>query len=129
MPSHVTAGARGLARRGALDAALAPLGVPRRWDGRDGAGAPGIGWAVRVPTFVVQEPFERRPASAGTGRTVALLAPSPEAVEEAHAAGLAAGGADEGAPGERPRYRGAYPRDPEGNEPYVVHRGDLAAGQ
>jgi hypothetical protein len=62
----------------------------------------------------------------------AFLAPSPEAVRAAHAAGLAAGGADEGAPGERPRYGrgyyGAYLRDPEGTKLHVVHRGDLSAG-
>lgn len=45
-------------------------------------------------------------------------------------AGLAAGGADEGAPGERPHYApgyyGAYLRGPDGNKVHLVYRGDLA---
>lgn len=135
MFSHVMVGARDLKRMGAFyNAVLGPLGLTRRYEGDDG-GPPGIGWAApgaSVPTFLVQEPWDRAPASAGNGSMVAFLAPSPEAVREAHAAGLAAGGADEGAPGERPRYArgyyGAYLRDPEGNKLHVVHRGDLAAG-
>lgn len=136
MFSHVTVGARDLARMGAFyDAALAPLGLRRRWEGQEGGGPPGIGWAapgVRLPTFVVTEPWDRAPASAGNGAMVAFLASSPEAVREAHAAALAAGGTDEGAPGERPRYGrgyfGAYLRDPEGNKLHVVHRVDLSGG-
>ncbi len=136
MFSHVLVGARDLARMGAFyDAVLAPLGLRRRWEGEGDGGPPGIGWAAPgspLPTFFVQEPFGRRPASAGNGCMTAFLAPSPEAVRAAHAAGLAAGGADEGAPGERPRYArgyyGAYLRDPEGNKLHVVHRGDLTAG-
>ena len=115
MFSHIMAGARDLARLGAFyDAVLAPLGL----------------WAAprtRVSTFLAQEPFGRRPASAGNGCMVAFVTPSPEAVREAHASGLAAGGDDEGAPGKRPRRgRGqcrAYLRDPEGNKLHAVHRG------
>jgi hypothetical protein len=48
-------------------------------------------------------------------------------VDAAHAAALAHGGMDEGAPGLRTRYApdyyGAYVRDPEGNKLHVVHRG------
>lgn len=136
MFSHVTVGARDLARAGAFyDAVLAPLGLRRRWESSEGGGPPGIGWAApgeRVPSFFVTEPWNREPAGAGNGCMVAFLAPSPEAVREAHAAGLAAGGTDEGAPGERERYGrgyyGAYLRDPEGNKLHVVHRGDLGAG-
>lgn len=135
MFSHVVVGARDLARMGAFyDALLAPLGIARRWEGREGDGPRGIGWSAagaRLPGFFVSEPFDRRPAGAGNGCMTAFLAPSPDAVRAAHAAGLAAGGTDEGAPGERPRYGrgyyGAYLRDPEGNKLHVVHRGDLAA--
>ena len=132
MLSHATVGARDLARMGTFyGAVLAPLGLARRWEGLDDGGPPGIGWAApgtRVPTFFVQEPFDRRPASAGNGCLVASLAHSPKAVREAHAAG----GSDEGAPGERPQHRrghfGSCFRDPEGNKLHAVHRGDLAAG-
>ncbi len=51
---------------------------------------------------------------------VALLVQSRAAVDAAHAAGLAAGGTDAGAPGLRPQYHaqyyGAYLRDPDGNK-------------
>lgn len=83
-----------------------------------------------MPTFFVQEPFDRGTASAGNGCVTAFLAPSPDAARAAHAAGFAAGGRVEGAPGKRPRYgrrnHGAYLRDPEGNKLHVVHRCDLA---
>ena len=63
---------------------------------------------------------------------VAFTAPSPMAVDAAHAAGLAANGTDEGASGPRPHYGtgyyGAYLRDLDGNKLHVVYRGDLAPG-
>ncbi|HEX2011244.1 MAG TPA: VOC family protein, partial [Roseateles sp.] len=87
--------------------------------------APGRG----LPRFYVYRPFDGRPASAGNGCMTAFAAASPAAVDAAHAAGLAAGGRDEGAPGPRPRYGegyyGAYLRDPDGNKLHLVHRGDM----
>jgi len=51
---------------------------------------------------------------------VGLHAPSPAIVDRVHAAGLAAGGTNEGGPGRRPHYPQAYYlaylRDPEGNK-------------
>jgi catechol 2,3-dioxygenase-like lactoylglutathione lyase family enzyme len=51
---------------------------------------------------------------------VALKASEQEQVQAAHAAALAAGGSDEGAPGFRPpggtSFYGAYFRDPVGNK-------------
>lgn len=51
---------------------------------------------------------------------IAFVAPSQDAVRAAHAAGLANGGRDEGAPGYRPpdgkAFYGAYLRDPTGNK-------------
>lgn len=62
---------------------------------------------------------------------IAFLAPTEEAVSAAHAAGLAAGGTDEGEPGPRPRYGdgyfGAYLRDLDGNKVHIVYRGDIVA--
>src|SRR2546427_10912137 len=59
----------------------------------------------------------------------ALPISSPDAVDAAHAAGLARGGSDEGPPGPRPHYGdgyyGAYLRDPDGNKVHVVHRADV----
>jgi catechol 2,3-dioxygenase-like lactoylglutathione lyase family enzyme len=57
---------------------------------------------------------------------LALQASGKAAVDAAHAAGLAHGGVDEGAPGQRPqygrRYYAAYLRDPDGLRVEVVSR-------
>ena len=133
MFSHVTLGTNDLARAAAFyDALLAPLGLERA-DPENEDGLPdGVGWVVpgtRTPAFYAHETFDGEPASAGNGTMAAFLAPSPAAVDEAHAAAMAAGGTDEGAPGERPHYGagyyGAYLRDPDGNKVHVVHRGDI----
>ena len=59
---------------------------------------------------------------------LALVAPSRAAVDAAHAAAMAAGGRDEGAPGPRPHfapdYYGAYVRDLDGNKLHFVFRGE-----
>jgi catechol 2,3-dioxygenase-like lactoylglutathione lyase family enzyme len=66
-----------------------------------------------------------RPPAAGYGH-VALHASGKAAVDAAHAAGLAAGGADDGAPGPRPNYGrrcyAAYLRDPDGLRVEIVSR-------
>lgn len=132
MFSHITVGCSNLEESTAFyDAVLGPLGLARRPVAPDG-GPPAACWAHParpLPRFYVYLPFDRRPASAGNGSMAAFAAPSPAAVDASHAAGLAAGGADEGAPGMRQRYGdgyyGAYLRDPDGNKVHVVHRGDL----
>jgi len=79
--------------------------------GTKGAGEGNVG---------VCKPFDGQPARGGNGIMIAFAAPSKGAVEAAHAAGLAAGGSDEGAPGFRPpdgtAFYGAYLRDPTGNK-------------
>jgi len=129
MYSHVMVGARDFAAMAPFyDAVLLPLGLER---GPDSAGGPrGISYrrpGTENPTFDVQEPVDGALPSAGNGCMVAFFAPSRAAVDKAHAAALAHGGADEGAPGLRPHYApdyyGAYMRDPEGNKLHVVHRG------
>ena len=66
------------------------------------------------------KPFDGQPARAGNGIMIAFVAPSQDAVRAAHAAGLANGGSDEGAPVMRPpdgtSFYGAYLRDPTGNK-------------
>jgi catechol 2,3-dioxygenase-like lactoylglutathione lyase family enzyme len=57
---------------------------------------------------------------------LAFQAASPEAVQAFHAAALAAGGRDNGAPGERsyhPGYYGAFVLDPDGNNIEAVFHG------
>jgi catechol 2,3-dioxygenase-like lactoylglutathione lyase family enzyme len=59
---------------------------------------------------------------------VAFAAPAPEVVDAFHAAGLAAGYRDNGAPGPRrygppgSTYYAAYLLDPDGNNVEAVHR-------
>ena len=73
-----------------------------------------------VPDFYVKSPFDGQPASAGNGTMVAFDAQTQQQVRELHAAAIAAGGTDEGAPGFRdaygPRFYVAYLRDPQGNK-------------
>lgn len=69
------------------------------------------------------------PAAAGklTGPThLAFSAPDRATVERFHAAALAAGGKDNGEPGERPYHPGyyaAFVHDPDGNNIEVVYHG------
>ena len=111
-----------LDRSGAFyDAVLGALGVAREWRRDDlirygERGAPG-------ETFVsiVQDPA----APASRGAHWAFRAPDRAAVDAFHAAGLAHGGTDDGAPGVRPEYHetyyGAFLRDPDGNRVEAVH--------
>lgn len=132
MFSHIIVGARDLGRMSAFyDAALAPLGLVRA-EAEDDGGPPGALWlrpGRAWPQFYVQVPFNGLPATWGNGCQVSFAAPSREAVAQAWAAALAAGGTDEGAPGPRPNYGadyyGAYCRDPEGNKLCFVHAGGL----
>lgn len=71
----------------------------------------------------------------GTGDTttgslhVALVAQSRAQVDDFHAAAIAAGGSDNGAPGLRPRYHpnyyGAFVRDPDGHNIEAVCHGPV----
>src|SRR5688572_8804657 len=99
-------------------AVLEALGVPLGGEG------PGFFWADEL--FVSDL---KSPASAGatTGRThIAFQAADRQAVERFHRAGLAAGGTDHGAPGERayhPGYYAAFLLDPDGNNIEAVYHG------
>ncbi len=132
MFSHVTVGCDDLGAAALFyDAVLTELGLVRRKMTPDG-GPPALCWVGRehtLPRFFVYRPLDGCAATPGNGAMTAFLAPSPAAVDAAHAAGLASGGIDEGAPGERPRYGkgyyGAYLRDPGGNKLHIAHRGDL----
>ncbi|SEM82548.1 Catechol 2,3-dioxygenase [Pseudorhodobacter antarcticus] len=70
--------------------------------------------------FYVKPPLDGDAASAGNGAMVAFEVPSQQAVRAMHAAAVAAGGSDEGAPGFRPAYSAGfyvgYLRDPQGNK-------------
>ncbi len=76
------------------------------------------------PTFWV---IEVKAENTATPRHVAFVAADRAAVDAFHAAGLAAGAKDHGAPGERPQYHpgyyGAFLLDPDGNNVEAVHHG------
>lgn len=135
MFSHITLGVSDLKRAGAFyDALLVPLGYTQRLVVSDG-GPASLCWhqpGVLLPRFYAYLPYDGRPCSAGNGTMVAFLALSPEAVDQGYAGAIAAGGADDGAPGLRPQYSpgyyGAYLRDPDGNKVHLVHRADLEMG-
>jgi len=64
-------------------------------------------------------------ATATTGMHLAFTCDDRATVDAFHAAGLAAGGTDNGAPGLRPQYHpgyyGAFALDPDGNNVEAVH--------
>jgi catechol 2,3-dioxygenase-like lactoylglutathione lyase family enzyme len=122
MFSHITIGTNDIARATAFyDAVLTPLGLIRR---ADYPAAVGYGKPDSRPQLWVLQPLDKQPASAGNGITIGLAAGDRAAVDAAYKAGIATGGADEGAPGVRehyhPNYYGAYLRDPDGNKICIV---------
>ena len=113
--SHVFVGARDVAVSSRFyDAALAPLGIKN-------LGPFGSGWILYgkdKPAFVIARPGNGE-APSSNGVTVGFAAATPADVDAFHAAGLAHGGTDEGAPGPRSHLPGAYAaylRDPAGNK-------------
>ena len=70
-----------------------------------------------VAIFCVLGPYDKRPASVGNGSMVAFKCDTQDEVRAMHAKGLALGGTNEGAPGERiPNMYFAYFRDLDGNK-------------
>ena len=121
MFSYVSLGTRDLSRALRFyDAALAPLGHRRveDFDPEDRSAAWGLD--DPGPHLWVTQPFDGGPATVGNGVMVSFLAESRAAVDAFHAAALAHGGTDEGAPGLRPQYGpqfyAGYVRDPDGNK-------------
>ena len=113
--SHACVGATDLAQSGRFyDAALAPLGI---WN-LGPFGETAILYGKEKPAFIVLRPSNRE-APSSNGLTIGFAAGSQADVAALHAAGLAAGGVDEGGPGPRshlPNAYAAYLRDPAGKE-------------
>ena len=115
---YTTVGTNDLLRAGRFYDAILPLiGYVRQKEAQGEIGYAADG-DVRCRFWVV-EPFNREPATFGNGVTIALVAPNRAAVDAFHAAALAAGGTDEGAPGLRPfhaSFYAAFVRDHDGNK-------------
>ncbi|OWV97192.1 VOC family protein [Rhizobium sp. R693] len=122
LPSHSTVGTNDLDAASAFyDKLLFVFGIGRVLvqPGR------AVYYGHKTLEFGVIKPFDGQPATVGNGGMVAFEARSRAQVNEVHAAALALGGRDEGAPGPRGENGGdpycAYFRDPEGNK-FLVYR-------
>jgi catechol 2,3-dioxygenase-like lactoylglutathione lyase family enzyme len=116
---HIAVGVRDLAAsRAFYRAALAPLGVAEHGSWSDEGREIAFG-ADGNDDFAISD---RYPPS-GVSH-IAFAADTPEQVDAFHAAALAAGGTDNGAPGRRPeyspRYYGAFVLDPDGHNVEAV---------
>lgn len=114
--SHVMVGANDPdASIAFYDATMGVLGLTgTRMEDRAFYGSPETGM------FAVGRPRDGDAATHANGGTIGLKASAPEQIDAWHAAGVAAGGTCDGAPGRRdygpqPMY-GAYLRDPVGNK-------------
>lgn len=101
------------------DAVFGAVGVGRLMTFPTGAIAWGISWGV--PMLAVGKPYDGGTATAGNGTMMALVMDSRDKVDAIHAAAMAAGAIDEGAPGVRGEegpqaFYGAYFRDLDGNK-------------
>jgi len=114
--THTTVGSNDRAKSAAFyDPTLGTLGIKNLGE----LGEDGTLYGAEGPEFIVFTPIDGQPAQFGNGATVGFAAASREAVRAFHAAGLANGGTDAGAPGPRtftPTAYAAYLRDPDGNK-------------
>lgn len=121
MFSHVTVGTNDWPKAKKFYQAIAGVLELPLFLERDGGAA--WGEAIGLKLFVGPA-FDGQPATVGNGTHIAFLAKSRAVVDAFHAAALANGGSDEGAPGMRPHYHpnyyGAYVRDPDGNKLQAV---------
>jgi catechol 2,3-dioxygenase-like lactoylglutathione lyase family enzyme len=130
--SYVTLGAKDFDAGVAFyDAALAAVGWSRftQFPGFAGYGAGGVDTGE---TLWVCKPFNGGEAVGGNGVMLALGAETRAEVDAFHAAAMAAGATDEGAPGPRPDYTpdwyAAYLRDPTGNKLAIVCTAKVEVG-
>ena len=122
---HVSLGVNDMAKAKAFyDAVLAPLGLAPVMPIEVSGAVVSVGYgdlnAGGAPTFWIQLPVNRQPASLGNGVHVAFAAKTRAAVDAFYLAAMEAGAADDGAPGPRheyhPNYYGAFVLDPVGNK-------------
>lgn len=114
MFDHISLGARDLAKaRAFYDAALAPLGCVRLSEDETS-----LGYGAKDVALWILLRETRARDDDGSGLHVCFIAPTRQAVDAFHAAALAHGGRDNGAPGLRgdygPSYYAAFVKDPDG---------------
>jgi catechol 2,3-dioxygenase-like lactoylglutathione lyase family enzyme len=122
MIGYATIGANDLDRATKFyDAVLGALGGKRAFANERmqfymGGSTPGM--------VAICKPYDEAPATAGNGSMFGLAAADRAQVDAVYAAAIAAGAADEGAPGSRTdTFYGAYFRDPDGNKVCVFKMG------
>lgn len=114
--SHVSIGTSDFDRATRFyDTLLATLGCRRIME-HPGA----VAYGRAYPEFWVQTPIDGKAASIGNGTHFGFSAASKAEVDAFHAAGVAAGATDNGAPGPRADYGapyyGCFLRDPDGHK-------------
>ena len=120
MIDHVSIGVRDIAASARLyQAILATIGLVKLVE-RDGT----IGFGKSYPEFWLNARPDLAAAHDDTGTHICLRTRGRESVDAFHAAALAAGASDDGAPGYRlaynDRYYAAFVGDPDGNRIEVV---------
>lgn len=115
--SHVSIGTNDLPRALKFyDAVLATVGGRRQHEVPDVA----VAYGKFFPEYWVQKPLDGKAAGTANGVHFSFIAPDREAVHAFHAAALAAGATDAGAPGPRPEYGpdfyGCFVYDPDGHK-------------
>ncbi len=124
MIGYVTLGTNDIDRAGGFyDDVLAALGAKRNADWQTDRF---VAWDTvpGSPLLLVIKPHDGKPATAGNGMMISLLARSRAEVEAVHARALARGGKDEGAVGLRgDSFYAGYFRDLDGNKLAIYHIG------
>jgi catechol 2,3-dioxygenase-like lactoylglutathione lyase family enzyme len=121
MIDHTGIGVADMARSAAFyDAALKALGMRRAMQMPENIGTDGVGYGFDFPVFWIDR-FHPHSVRQHT----AFAARNRGEVVAFHAAAVAAGGTDNGAPGQRrANYYAAFVLDPDGNNIEAVFRGD-----
>lgn len=122
MLGHLSIGVRDLDRAGRFyDAVMVPVGWVRLWTDPDGLGYGPAGGNDKLAVFARTDAHPP-----GRGFHLCFNCPSDAAADAFHAAAMANGGTDDGAPGPRPHfgadYYACFVLDPEGWKLEALHK-------
>jgi len=122
MFSHIFVGSNDLARSKLFyDAIFAAIGGP---EGTLDTEKNRLAYRHKGSAFIIAIPLNGQPATVANGGTIGFAAPSTEAIDAWHAAGITHGGTTcEDPPGVRAAagFYLAYLRDPDGNKLCALH--------